>query len=95
MKKAAALRYERGKNKAPQLIASGQGLLAEKIIELGAEYGVPLYEQKELVDELLALPVGAEIPPELFQLVAQVFAFVLRLDEEKGRGKGGYGYGQR
>lgn len=95
MKKAAALRYERGKNKAPQLIASGQGLLAEKIIELGGEYGVPLYEQKELVDELLALPVGVEIPPELFQLVAQVFAFVLRLDEEKGRGKGGNGYGQR
>lgn len=54
-----------------------------------------MYEQKELVDELLALPVGVEIPPELFQLVAQVFAFVLRLDEEKGRGKGGNGYGQR
>ena len=95
MRKAAALRYERGKDKAPQLIASGRGLLAEKIREIAAQNRMPFYEHSELVDALAALPVGEEIPPELYELVARVFAFVLRLDKEQGRGEGGDGDGQR
>lgn len=93
MRKAVALRYDHLKNKAPQIVATGQGLLAEKILELAQASEVPFYEHSELVEALSALPVGSEIPPELYELVAHVFTFVLRLDEEKGGNKGGYGNG--
>ncbi len=64
MRKAAALRYERGKDKAPpQLIASGRGFWRKKIMEIAAQNRIPFYEHSELVDALAALPVGEEIPP--------------------------------
>lgn len=85
MRKAVALRYDRQKNQAPEVVASGQGWLAEKIIELAATNQVPFYEHHELVDTLVELSIGSEIPPELYELVAQILAFVLRLDEEQGR----------
>jgi flagellar biosynthesis protein len=94
VRKAVALRYDREVNRAPEVVASGQGLLAERILELARAHGVPCHEDRELVEALLKLPVGTEIPPELYQLVAQVLAFVLRLDEQESRGQGGKGNGQ-
>lgn len=85
MRKAVALRYDATKNNAPEVIASGQGVVAEKIIELAQNNQIPFYEQHELVDALLNVPLGAEIPPELYELVAEILSFVLRLDEEQGR----------
>ncbi|HHY10314.1 MAG TPA: flagellar biosynthesis [Firmicutes bacterium] len=93
MKKAAALRYRPAENKAPQILASGRGLLAERIIEEAAKSGVPLFKQKELAEALAALPAGLEIPPELYELTAGIFAFILRLDQEKSGGKSGQGNG--
>lgn len=87
MRKAVALRYDRGKNLAPEVVASGQGLLAEKIMEIARTNKVPFYEHHQLVEALAALPLGSEIPPELYELVARVMAFVLWLDEEHGGNK--------
>lgn len=83
MRKAVALRYDRKKNKAPEVVASGQGLVADKIIELAETSQVPLYEHPELAETLSALPLGEEVPPELYELVARVLAFVLRLDKKE------------
>jgi len=94
VRKAVALRYDRALNQAPEVVASGQGWLAEKILELARTHEVPTHEDRELVEALLRIPVGAEIPPELYQLVAEVLAFVLRLDEEGSGDKGGNGNGQ-
>lgn len=80
MRRAVALRYDREVNQAPEIVASGQGLLAEKMLELAQAHNVPTHEDRQLVEALWRLPVGAEIPPELYQLVAQVLAFVLHLD---------------
>lgn len=91
MRKAVALRYERRKNKAPEVVASGQGLLAERILEIAKANQVPFYEHHALVDALLKVPVGSEIPPELYELVARILAFVLRLDEEQSRNESGNG----
>lgn len=88
MRKAVALRYERQKNQAPQVVASGQGLLAAKILEVARDSDIPIHEDQELVEALRALPVGAEIPSELYELVAQVLAFVISLDKEQGGHKG-------
>lgn len=84
MRKAVALRYDRNKNQAPEVVASGQGLLAERILEIASKNEVPFYEHHELVESLATLPIGSEIPPELYELVARILAFVLRLEEEHG-----------
>lgn len=94
MRKAAALRYDRLKNTAPEVVASGQGFLAEQIMRIARENRIPFYEHQELVEQLAALPLGSEIPPELYELVAQVLAFVLRLDKEKGGDQSSDGYGK-
>ncbi|HKM42668.1 MAG TPA: EscU/YscU/HrcU family type III secretion system export apparatus switch protein [Limnochordia bacterium] len=91
MRKAVALRYDRQKNQAPEVVASGQGLIAEKLLEMAMENRVPFYEHHELVEALATLPLGSEIPPELYELVAQILAFVLRIDEEQSRDEGSNG----
>lgn len=82
MRKAVALRYDATKNNAPEVVASGQGVVAKRILEMAQNNQVPFYEHNELVDALLNVPLGAEIPPELYELVALILTFVLRLDEE-------------
>ncbi len=82
MRKAVALRYDRQKNQAPEVVASGQGFIAEKIMEIATNNEIPFYEHRELVEALVRLPVGSEVPPELYELIAHILAFVLRLDKE-------------
>ncbi len=74
---AVALKYEgRG---APRVVAKGEGLIAEKIIELAKENNVPLYENKELVQMLAMVELEGEIPVGLYRAVAEVLAFVYHL----------------
>lgn len=91
MRKAVALRYDSIKKQAPEVVASGQGILASKIMEVAKANKVPFYEHADLVEALATLPVGSEIPPELYDLVAQIFAFILRLDEKESRNKSSNG----
>ena len=77
-KKAAALKYERGKG-APRVVAKGEGKLAERIVELAKEAGVPVLEDKGLVEFLMEVEVGEEIPPELYRAVARILAYIYRI----------------
>lgn len=70
---AVALEYD-GDN-APRVTASGHHEVADKIIELAKRHGVPLQQDKELVEILAQLPTGEEIPEELYRAVAEVIAF--------------------
>ncbi|HHW13670.1 MAG TPA: flagellar biosynthesis protein FlhB [Firmicutes bacterium] len=81
-KQAAALRYDPRKESAPRLLAKGEGCVAERLIKKAKELGIPLYEDRLLVEALLQQELGTEIPPELYQVVAAVLAFVYRLDRE-------------
>ncbi len=81
-KRAVALKYEMGHDVAPKVIAKGKGLIAEKIIEIAQEHGVPLYEDKELSQVLAALDLEMEIPTELFRAVAEVLAFIYRMNKK-------------
>ncbi|MCP5051074.1 MAG: hypothetical protein GY940_28175 [bacterium] len=81
-KKAVALQYEMGKDRAPKVVAKGKGYVAEKIIEIAEEHGVPLYEDKELSQVLEALDLDTEIPGELFRAVAEVLAFIYRMNKK-------------
>ncbi|RMD93079.1 MAG: flagellar biosynthesis protein FlhB [Calditrichaeota bacterium] len=81
--KAVALRYHPKEDKAPRVVASGKGELAKKIIRLAREHQLPLIENKLLVDLLLQLPVGDPIPPVVYQVVAEIYAFLITLEEGK------------
>ena len=78
-KRAVALRYEQGKDKAPVVVAKGSGELADKIIQIAKENNVPIVEDKYLISALMNVEVYEEIPPELYRAVAKVLAFVKRV----------------
>lgn len=79
--KAAALRYDINKDEAPKIIASGQGSIAEKIIEAAREQKIPIEENQDIIDILVKLNIGEEIPQELYQVVAEILGFIYRLEE--------------
>ncbi len=81
LKKATALKYE-GEDSAPVVVASGQGEIAERIIALAREAGLHISSDPALAELLAKLPVGQEIPEELYQAVAEVLAYVYRLNEK-------------
>lgn len=75
--KAAALHYDR-KN-TPTISATGTGKTAEDIIAVAGKYGIPLYENKALADMLSQMPVGTEIPKDLYYVIAEIIAFAYYL----------------
>ena len=79
--KAAALKYDDNRDRAPRITAKGRGQVAEKIIDIARENNIPLYEDRNLIQVLDALDVDTEIPPELYRAVAEVLAFVYRLNK--------------
>ncbi len=83
MKMAAAVRYDAERDGAPRITASGRGTIAEKIIELANENGIPVKNDPDLVQVLSKLKVGAEIPIELYRAVAEILAFVYSLNENQ------------
>lgn len=82
-KKAAALRYEKDKDGAPKVVAKGRGIVAEKIVEIAKEAGVPILEDRDLVEFLIALDVGEEIPPNLYKAVAEILVYVYKITRRK------------
>ncbi|MGB9612615.1 MAG: EscU/YscU/HrcU family type III secretion system export apparatus switch protein [Candidatus Margulisiibacteriota bacterium] len=79
-KTAVALRYDIDRDKAPLVIASGRGPVADEILRIAEENKIPLYEDPELAKLLSKLELDTEIPPELYTLVAEVLFFVYKLD---------------
>lgn len=86
-RKAVALNYD-PKNQAPQVVASGQGAIADRIIEKAKEADVATYVDEGLADTLLKLEVGDMIPPELYGVVAEILVYVDRMDKIKSKLKG-------
>lgn len=80
--RAVALRYHEGEDEVPVVVAKGRGLLAERIKELAQESGVPIQEDPQLVDYLMALDLHEEIPPQLYAVVAEVLAYIYSLDKK-------------
>lgn len=83
-KTAVALRYMPG-DEAPEIVASGKGALAERIIDKAKESDVPLYEDNKLADTLSKLDIGDMIPPELYGVVAEILVFVDSMDKIKSK----------
>lgn len=83
-KKAAALKYEGG-SAAPVVTANGIGKIADNIIKKAEENEVPVVYNKELTDLLCNIDIGDSIPPEIYEAVAHIIAYVTELDSEIGR----------
>ena len=81
-KRAAALSYDRVRDRAPRVVAKGRGKMADRIVAAAREHGVPLVEDRNLARMLEVLDLETEIPPELYQAVAEVLAFVYRLNRK-------------
>jgi flagellar biosynthetic protein FlhB len=79
---AVALEYQRSVLAAPRVIAKGQGHLAQKIKAIAREHGVPMVENVPLAQALYkSTEVGDFIPAELFEAVAEVLAYLIRLKQ--------------
>ena len=83
-KTAVALAYVPGE-RAPKILATGKGKVAEKIIEVAEENDVPQYEDSELAETLSKLEIGEMIPPELYEVVAEILVFVNDMDRLKSK----------
>lgn len=83
-KTAVALQYNKG-DQAPIIVASGKGIIAEKIIDEANKADVPLYEDEKLAKTLAKLEIGEMIPPELYSVVAEILVFVDRMDKIKNK----------
>ncbi len=79
-RRAIALRYDPANHAAPVVTAVGHGLLADEIIRRAEEAGVTVTEDERLAVALSQLDVGTIIPPDLYAVVAEVLAYVYRLD---------------
>lgn len=77
IKRAAALHYD--KKNAPTVSAAGSDATAQEIIAIAEKYGVPLYENKALAELLSQMPVGTEIPRDLYYVIAEIIAFAYHL----------------
>jgi len=80
--KAVALLYDENSLAAPKVVASGVGKIAEKIIKTAEEAGVHIEKDPNLLELLAKVPVGKEIPTALYTTVAEVLAFVYRVNEK-------------
>lgn len=84
IKSAVALSYNLD-DEAPKVIASGKGILAEKIIEKAKESNIPLHKDDKLVKTLSKLEIGDTIPPELYEAVAEILVFVDAMEKIKAK----------
>lgn len=80
---AIALKYNENEDDAPKVIAKGENKVADKIVEKGKEYSIPVYKDEKLSQQLKNLELKETIPPELYEAVAQVLIFISRLDGNK------------
>lgn len=87
IRQAIALEYDPNDDQAPKVIASGKGNLADKIIEKAKESKVPVHKDSKLADTLSRLEIGQEIPPELYEVVAQILVFVDAMDKIRAKQK--------
>lgn len=81
-KTAIALAYQAG-NAAPRVVAKGRGLIAQAIIERAREHGVFVHESEDLVGILMQVELDENIPPQLYQAVAELLAWIYRLEREE------------
>lgn len=83
LQKAVALKYDANISSAPVVKSKGLGKVAERIIQIAKENNIPIKEDPNLVELLIQIDLEKEIPSELYKVVAEILAFVYRLNRSK------------
>lgn len=83
--KAVALSYEASKQVAPKVVAKGKGNVAKNIIEKAKKHNVPIQEDSSLVELLGQIQINEAIPEQLYDAVAEVFAFIYSVDRQHSK----------
>jgi flagellar biosynthesis protein len=81
--KAVALGYDKKRDNAPRILAKGAGKLAERILDLARKNNIPINQDTDLIEVLYQLDLDREIPEELYPAIAEILAFVYRLNERR------------
>lgn len=84
IKQAVALEYDPN-DTAPKIVATGRGRIAERILEEAKEAKVPIHKDEKLADTLSKLDIGDYIPPELYEVVAEILVFVDQMEKIRGK----------
>ena len=82
---AVALGYTPHSNDPPKVLAKGHGKVAEKIMELAEQQGIPFHKDKDLAEVLVALDLNQNIPPETFPVIAEILAYIYKQNEKYGK----------
>jgi len=82
IKSAVSLKYKTREDRAPVVTAKGKGLVAENIIALAHENNIPVQQDADLIEVLSQVDVDQEIPPAVYQVVAELLAFVYKMNKE-------------
>lgn len=84
-RRAVAVRYRNDDDRAPRVLAKGGGEIAERIIALARQHGIPLHEDRDLVHLLGLIELDTEIPPALYRALAEILAHLYRANARAGR----------
>ena len=79
---AVAVKYKHREDKTPRVIAKGRGIVAQKIRETAAKYGIPIHRDDDLVELLAQVELDREIPPELYAAIAEILSIIYRANEQ-------------
>lgn len=85
---AVALKYDRGKDPAPRVVAKGQGTIAEQIIRIAEEHGITIHEDANLVEILGKLDLDTVIPLEAYAAVAEILSYIYKANAQAKAAKG-------
>ncbi|QSX07173.1 EscU/YscU/HrcU family type III secretion system export apparatus switch protein [Sedimentibacter sp. zth1] len=85
--RAVALKYNQEKNTAPVIVASGNGYVASKVVEIAEENGVPVYKDDSLAVMLSQLELGSEIPENLFKSIVDIYVYFLNYNKNDTKGE--------
>lgn len=83
--KAVALGYDPIKDEAPRVLASGKMKMAEQIIAIAKQNGIPIRDDPVLTAALMEIDINQTIPPELYRVVAEVLSYIYRIQQKTGR----------
>ncbi|MDF2945961.1 MAG: hypothetical protein K0S51_640 [Bacillales bacterium] len=81
-KEAIALRYDISSDNSPVVVAKGKGIIAESILSIAEEKNIPIQRDESLMEMLGNLQINESIPEELFNVVAELFAYIYKIDKE-------------
>ncbi|DAB29588.1 MAG TPA: type III secretion system protein [Sulfurimonas sp. UBA12504] len=85
MKKAAALRYDTTKERAPRVVAKGEGQTAENIIKIAELHNLPIRKDEDLIELLSKVELDKEVPEALYKAVAEIFSFIYKVSKKEVR----------